>query len=387
MSFSFRNKFFALVLSILLVVVLRSSRAFAVIINVTESTPKLTRDYEPYDGGAYSALIYMDGNENFRIVLTASDFSGTGVNWSNRKADFDYDKWQEMFPYENSSIDTDELFANTQNRNPVNFSSSGNTYTITGTLNPEVAVIRINVNVTETEDLNTSDWALIIRNSKYFNDNTGGGDSPSPNPQGNNETQELEHAVISPVKLSDDVIEQIAENINVSPDQIKLLTSRDFSTATPPEPTDEMKQKVNNDGYEFIAKLNTINVSEDGWYAFKVTVSDDLVGTKVSDLRLYYAEDGDFTISSASGQARAAFGLMPLINGVTGGLEISNMFGVKLDTLPKQFLATMFLSASKSLTVYIVKILIALLTGCNAGFGLMGAAIGAFLVWKYFKRH
>ncbi|MBR1439141.1 MAG: hypothetical protein IJ587_11465 [Synergistaceae bacterium] len=45
--------------------------------------------------------------------------------------------------------------------------------------------------------------------------------------------------------------------------------------------------------------------------------------------------------------------------------------------MPKQFLVTAFLSASKSLTMYILK-LILLLAGCNAGFGAMGG--GAVII-------
>ncbi|MBR0079100.1 MAG: hypothetical protein IJP69_01865 [Synergistaceae bacterium] len=193
---------------------------------------------------------------------------------------------------------------------------------------------------------------------------------------------ELNVAIIAPVELSDDIIQKLADNISVDRSEIKLLTSRDFTTANPPEPTQAMREQVKNDNYEFMAKLNTITVSEDGYYVFAVTVSDDLVGTKVSDLRLFYAESSDFTGSSL----KASFGLMGVLNGVTGGFEVSNFLGVKLDTVPKQFLATMFLSASKSITVYILKILL-FLAGCNAGFGILGLSVGGFLIWKFFRRH
>ncbi|MBQ6418508.1 MAG: hypothetical protein IJJ91_07545, partial [Synergistaceae bacterium] len=130
--------------------------------------------------------------------------------------------------------------------------------------------------------------------------------------------------------------------------------------------------------------LNTIKVNKEGWYVFKVTVSDDLVGTPVSDLRLYAADESDF----AAGSFRSAFGLLPLINGVAGGFEVHNLLGIKLDTLPKQFLALMLLSAGKSLTMYIGKILLMLLAaGCAATSGLgVIAAVVIFAVKRFKKR-
>lgn len=212
----------------------------------------------------------------------------------------------------------------------------------------------------------------------------------TPNPENNEPVRELNVGVITSVPyLSDDVIERLAQNISVDPSELILLTSTDFDPSDPPEPTNAMRQRVQSDNGQFMAKLNTINVKRDGWYVFMVTVSDDLVGTKVSDLKLYAAESSDFTASSV-GSVSAAFDLLPMANGLTGTLEISNLFGVKLDTLPKQFLATMFLSASKSITVYIVKIIIMLLTGCDTGIGIIGGGLmivtGGVFITKHIKR-
>ena len=194
---------------------------------------------------------------------------------------------------------------------------------------------------------------------------------------------ELHQAVISPVVLSSDVIARLANNISVDPSAINLLTSADFDPSDPPEPTESMRQEVANQNGQFMAKMNTVKVNKDGWYVFMVTVSDDLVGTPVGDFRLYSAEESEF-----SGAFRASFGLMPIVNGVTGGLEITNLFGVKLDTMPKQFLATIMLTAGKSLTTYIVKILIMfLVAGCDSGIGIGVACIAAGLVAvKFFRR-
>ena len=209
---------------------------------------------------------------------------------------------------------------------------------------------------------------------------------PSPITSQDKISDKLELAVISPVFISDEIIEKLAKNISVDVKEINLLTSADFDPSEPPEPTDAMRKTITSRNSQFMAKMNTIKVSKDGWYVFMVTVSDDLVGTKVGDLRLYGAEASDFTASSFN----AAFDLMPIVNGITGSLEISNFFGVKLDTLPKQFLATMFLSASQSLTVYIVKILLLLLGGCDVGFGVIGGGLmivaGGVFTIKLIKR-
>lgn len=209
---------------------------------------------------------------------------------------------------------------------------------------------------------------------------------PSPITSQDKISDKLELAVISPVFISDEIIEKLAKNISVDVKEINLLTSADFDPSEPPEPTDAMRKTITSRNSQFMAKMNTIKVSKDGWYVFMVTVSDDLVGTKVGDLRLYGAEASDFTASSFN----AAFDLMPIVNGITGSLEISNFFGVKLDTLPKQFLATMFLSASQSLTIYIVKILLLLLGGCDVGFGVIGSGLmivaGGVFTIKLIKR-
>lgn len=187
------------------------------------------------------------------------------------------------------------------------------------------------------------------------------------------------------IKQSDDIVQRLARNVSTDKSQIKFLTSADIDPSTPREPTQEMRAEMTQDNGQIAAKLNTITISQDGYYVFVVTVSDDLVGTSVNDLRFYGAEAQDFT----AGGVKSAFGFMGIVNGITNGIEISNMFGVKLDTLPKQFLATLFLSASESFSVYVVKMLLMLLAGCDAGISIglvgAGAAVVAFASWRICK--
>ncbi len=196
----------------------------------------------------------------------------------------------------------------------------------------------------------------------------------------------LEVATISPVVVSDEVLSNLATLLSVDVSEIKMLTSDDIDSSTPPEPTAEMRRIVGRDNGIFLAKFNTLTVKEDGYYVFMVTVSDDLVGTSVGSLRAYAAEVSDFSAGSFS----ASFSFLPLINGVAGNLEVTNLLGLELDTLPKQFLMTMFLSASKSITVYLVKILLMLLAGCDAGLGVASGWLmliaGSIIVVKAFKK-
>ena len=374
------KKFFALILSVLMLFLLGSSGAFALSISVSNNSHTISDT-------ALNA-IYIDANENFSITFTATDVQGT-VRW-------EIDRWDSV-PI-GGEITQQKL-------STVNFTSSGNTATVTGSLNEASYILGILITAV---DLDKNEHMIDIQfyqgayyNNAYYSQSTNGnsngsnnGSTPVPVPNTGNNTQEttpvrLHVATVEPIPeeyKTDDLLQKLADNASISRSDIQWLSADVINTAEPPEPTTKMREQVKSDGYEFVAKLNTIKVSEDGYYAFMVTVSDDLVGTKVSDLKLYYAEPSDF-LASTNGSVETAFGLMPLINGITGGLEVSNFLGVKLDTLPKQFLATMFLSASKSMTVYIVKILLALLGGCNVGFGVIGISAGGFLIWRLHKRH
>lgn len=276
--------------------------------------------------------------------------------------------------------------------------TTGNTTTVSGTLT-QYSVQGYNVDryfiaVTAYDDGGNSfdnvqaGYSFMVMDSSPYGNETPGDNAvpennsePSPSPvTPPAPPAELEIAAITSVPdLSPDIIARLAQNISVDPSQIILLTSADFNPSDPPEPTQTMRQEVSSQNGQFMAKLNTVKVSKDGWYVFMVTVSDDLVGTPVSDLRLFGAEDSDFT---------ASFGPMSIFNGVTGMWEISNLFGIKIDTLPKQFLTTVLLTAGKSLTTYFVKILLMLLAGgCTVGAGAACIAVAGIIALKLFRKH
>ncbi len=370
-----KKKFSALMMSIFMLVLGFSNSALA-ITGITSDITQVLGD---------TPSVFVNQGENFSVTLTAQNPIGN-VSWHLAGA------YSESDVYLSSETGITTRVYGTLREYSVNGNQSAG-YSF--------AIIAYDDGGSDTDN-STAGYNFMILDKTQFNNgnpvpDNGGSDNgnvvPSPIPDnGDNvvpdENPELNIGVIEAVpELSDEVIQNLADNVNVDPSEITLLTEDDFDTSEPPEPTDAMRRQVESDNGQFAAKLNTIKVEKDGWYVFQVTVSDDLVGTKVSDLKLYAAEGSDFRTSSV----RAAFGLMPIINGVTGALEVSDLFGVKLDTLPKQFLATMFLSASQSMTVYIVKILLMLLAGgCNSGFGLVGgsvfvAAFGVYVV-KFFKK-
>ncbi|MBR1671832.1 MAG: hypothetical protein IJ702_02795 [Fretibacterium sp.] len=181
--------------------------------------------------------------------------------------------------------------------------------------------------------------------------------------------------------LSDDVREALAERFEIASNDIRLLTSAHLSA--PQEPTQKMRDIVKNDGFEMTHKYNTVSVDQDGYYAFIVVVSDDLVGKNVNDYKLYLM--GRDTYAEASAVKLAFAGLM---NGLGTVIDF-NVFGLKVDTLKKQMLVVGLFQASQPFSVYLAKILLMLATGCDAGVGLgvLGfAVVGGVLLMRRWRR-
>lgn len=318
-----------------------------------------------------------DPDGSFSFSYTAEDYNGE-VSWYFEDIvvyeDVDDNREYVSIPSSGTAVDYDGVVVNI-------IATTGNTATISGTIPSKYSYFT--ATLVANDSTSGEGLGFFVRNSSFSN----GDDANSVPYDGDNEdntTQapvELNVGRIQAVELNDDVLEQLAANISIDKGKLHLLTAADFNPATPQEPTQAMRDQVANDGYEFVAKLNEVTISEDGYYVFQITVDDELVDTQVSDLKLYYAEASDFDTSSIKA---AALGLIGLINGVAGSMEVSNFLGIKLDTMPKHFLATMFLYSSKSMTVYIAKVLLLLLGGCAVGgFGIV--AVSGFLVWKFYR--
>ena len=218
------------------------------------------------------------------------------------------------------------------------------------------------------------DYFTVLGASPYTTGNSSTPSTPStPSTQSGNDTPaaELPSGVIEPpVITSSDVLDNIAALVSTDASHLHLITQENISS--PSEPTQTMREYIKNDGYEAAYKFNTLTVSEDGYYVFLVNIPDELVGKSVNDIRLYALKNADFASSFYS-----------LINGILNYGEITNLFGVKIDTLEKQVLAVGFLQAGTPFSVYLAKIIVALLAG---GCSLAGAGITVLLLAGMFFR-
>ena len=211
-------------------------------------------------------------------------------------------------------------------------------------------------------------------------------------------SEQLSLAMIEPINLSDlqsadDVLSNIVEAIDglESSLDIHFLTYKDLSSAL--EPTAAMKQAVKDQGYELVYKLDTIEVSWDitadaavrrdivsedkhyRYYLFKVIYPDALLHLNSDDVRAFEVKRSEFE-ENTNGSVRLA--VLPIVNGI-GTLFDFNMMGIDIDTMEKQMLVVGLFEAAEPFSVYLGKILLMLLTGCNAGvgFGVLGFAVVA----------
>ena len=184
------------------------------------------------------------------------------------------------------------------------------------------------------------------------------------------------------------VLERIAKLAKISVNQINVITPLSIDLSLPREPTKAMREKANG---EFIAKTDTLTLhstflkdGEDGYYLFLLNVPDEVLSMdlKVQDIKLWFAVPEDFTASQA-GELKASFDPFTYF-------EITDLFGYKADNLAKKVLVLILGNTGKSLSMWILKILM-FLAGCNAGVGIIGSgmivSVGGFLIWKFFKRH
>ena len=154
----------------------------------------------------------------------------------------------------------------------------------------------------------------------------------------------------------------------------------------PQEPTQAMKDAVKEDQHEFVYKLDTVNLIKDartGYYVFKINIPEEYVGKDASEFRLYAMNR---RLANSSAARPALFGL---VNGLLNTAELTNLWGVKIDKLETQMLAVVLLQAGESFSMYLAKMLILLLAGCDAGIGLGAAgllALGGFGLAKAWRR-
>ena len=159
---------------------------------------------------------------------------------------------------------------------------------------------------------------------------------------------------------------------------IKINLLEEENITSPKQPTQEMKQEAANQQLEFAYALNTITVSEDAYYIFKFDVPAELVGKKIADYKLFCYTD------SVRNSVKASM------------LEIMEPLGVALDidlmevteNFGESMAIAILLGGGKSATLYVLKLILALLFGCSSvinyqsGFIIFTAVTG-FIFMKF----
>ena len=117
-----------------------------------------------------------------------------------------------------------------------------------------------------------------------------------------------------------------------------------------------------------------VRLSSDDWEALK--------GKSIDDYKFYALNDSDL----GEGQLQPAF-----INGLLSTWELFTMSGEKMNSFGvREFLMVGFLNAGKPFSLYLAKLLLALLLGgCDAGLGFLAGGsviLGAVVLRGLLKR-
>ena len=159
-----------------------------------------------------------------------------------------------------------------------------------------------------------------------------------------------------------------------------------------------MREYVSNDGHEIIGNLPTVSVDQEGWYAFPVTLPDDVwneVRSKdVSSFKFYALNDDGIKVEEMNLKPLSGDAVSPaFIMGLVNTWEIFSLTGEKLDNFGvKTFLMVGLLSAGKPFSFYLAKmILMLLMGGCSTGVNtavISGVVIALIVLkLKIRKRH
>ena len=185
-------------------------------------------------------------------------------------------------------------------------------------------------------------------------------------------------------RLTPEAAQNIADELGIASSDLKYLTRANIGL--PVVPTDAMKNYVNSDDHEIIINLPTISVDEEGRYIIPITLTDEefemIRDKSVADFKTYALNDSDL----GDGQMTPAF-----ILGLINTWEVYTLTGNKMDTFGAQeFLLVGFLNAGKPFSLYLAKILLALLAGgCTSGFtpSAVSLIIAGIIIMKLIRRH
>ena len=186
-------------------------------------------------------------------------------------------------------------------------------------------------------------------------------------------------------RINPSLAQFIAEAFGISVDELKYLNYA--SLGEPREPTEAMKQYIASEDREIMLNMPTVSVDE-GYKAvyFVYTLPDDVweevKGKPVSDYTIYALNDDEELTDAFSGQMKGSF-----INGVISLWELS---GGKMDSFGvKEFVIAGLLQSGTPFSLYLTKILLALLMGgCSSGvnFVLLSAVIIVLAAVKFSRR-
>ena len=206
------------------------------------------------------------------------------------------------------------------------------------------------------------------------------GSTPKPPSEEETETSDpdaisLPSTVIEPVSPSEidkDILEKIAQlaDPDLTASDMKLLTQEQILPAV--DPKKSVYEAIRQDNHEAVYKLNQIKVEEDGYYVFWVNVPKEYQGQPADNFKIYLANMNVFTSGTETSKPAA------LVFGLLNAVE-ADALGLKLTTLPEKFLAVAMLQASQPFSVFLGKLILALLAGgCSYGTGT-AAAVAAIL--------
>ncbi|MBQ7155269.1 MAG: hypothetical protein IJR85_06935 [Synergistaceae bacterium] len=184
-------------------------------------------------------------------------------------------------------------------------------------------------------------------------------------------------------RLESDFTQKVAAHLGIDVEDLRYILKRNIGQ--PIEPTQAMQDYVRNDNHEIIGNLPTVSVDEAGYYIIPVTLSDDVFNlvksNDVSDYKFYALNDSEL----GDGQIRTSF-----INGLLGTWELFTLNGEKMTSFGvKEFLMVGFLEAGKPFSLYLAKILLALLAGgCHSGISpsAVHAVILGIIAVKLYRR-
>ena len=200
--------------------------------------------------------------------------------------------------------------------------------------------------------------------------------------------------IVIPVRTEsrDNLREVIAEEISVEPEQVKFITDNNLSTAQ--EPSQEIEDIAGNDSYKIIGNMTTVkNLDEAAYYVFKVELSNSLFreieGLNVDDVRIY-----GFTENAADAEARSS--MIFMLNGIMNTVELLTLSGKRFDKFSsREFLMVGFLDSSQPFTMYMAKVVKAVVSaltgggsggGCSAGTGIIEVSAVLSFIFRRKRR-